>query len=257
VWHGSTLVRRWAISRATTGIVVWDGRTASGAPVRDGPYTLKVDVRDAAGNRQVASASLTVDRTAGFLRWSGSFFPQDGDKLAATSSLSWRLTRAASTTLALYDASGSLVRTVWANRSQAAGNRSWTWDGRLADGTYAPQGAYTAQLTVVSPYGTQTLTRTVWAAAFPASVSPATVQVGGALTVRFATAEPLRAPPRVTFQQPGLAPQAVTATRLANGTYLAQFTVRAGAAGPATIQIVGTDAAGHANTAWYTVAVAS
>ena len=89
-----------------------------------------------------------MDRTAGFLRWSGSFFPQDGDALAATARLTWRLTRAATTTLALYDASGGLVRTVWTNRSQAAGTRTWTWDGRLADGTYAPQGAYTAMLTV-------------------------------------------------------------------------------------------------------------
>jgi len=257
VWHGSTLVRRWAISRATSGIVAWDGRTSSGAHAADGRYTLKVDVRDAAGNRRVASASIAVDRTAGFLRWSGNFFPQDGDALAATSRLSWRLTRTASTTLALYDASGHLVRTVWTNRKLAAGVRTWTWDGRLADGTYAPQGEYAALLTVVSPYGTQTLTRTVWAAAFPASASPATVRAGQVLTVRFSATEPLKAAPRVTFHQPGRTPVTITATRLANGTYQARFAVHAGAAGPATIRILATDTAGHANTSWYTVAVAS
>jgi spore germination protein YaaH/flagellar hook assembly protein FlgD len=256
VWRGSTLVRRWPISRATSGVVAWNGRTASGTLVSDGRYTVRMDVRDAAGNRQVSSAGITVDRTAGFLRWSDNFFAQDGDRLAATSSLSWRLTRAASTTLALYDASGSVVRTVWTNRSQAAGTRTWTWDGRLADGTYAPQGAYTAQLTIASPYGTQTLTRTVWAAAFPASMSPAAVQAGGVLTVRFSTAEPLKSVPKVTLYQPGLTPQTMTATRLANGSFQARFTVLAGATGPATIRILGKDTAGHANTSWYTVAVA-
>ena len=56
-----------------------------------------------------------------------------------TSSLTWTLTRTATTTLRLYDAQGSLVRTVWNGKSQAAGTRSWTWDGRLADGRSHPR----------------------------------------------------------------------------------------------------------------------
>lgn len=256
IWHGRTLVRRWTVSRATSGEVTWNGRTASGSLAGDGRYTLKVDVRDAAGNRRVASRFVTVDRTAGFLRWTGTFYPQDGDALAPASRLSWRLTRTATTSLALYDATGGLVRTVWTNRQLAAGTRSWTWNGRLPDGAYAPQGAYTARLTVTSPYSTQTLTRTVWAAAFPASISPATVRGGGVLTIRFAVAEPLRAAPRVTFHQRGLTPRTITAVRLANGTYQARFAVRAGAPGTATIRILGTDTAGGTDASWYTAEVA-
>ncbi len=256
ILHGSTLVRRWTVRRAVSGGVTWNGRSASGSLAGDGRYTVRVDVRDAAGNRRVASTFITVDRTAGFLRWTGTFFPQDGDTLASTARLSWRLTRTATTTLALYDASGSLVRTIWSHRRLSAGTRTWTWNGRLADGSYAPQGAYTARLTVTSPYSTQTLTRTVWAAAFPAFISPATVRPGGVLTVRFALAEPLKAAPAVTFHQPGVTPRTITATRLPNGTYQARFAVRAGAAGTATVRILGTDRAGHANASWYTVAVA-
>ena len=256
VWHGTTLVRRWTVASAISGSVAWDGRTAAGVAVADGRYILKVDLRDAAGNRTVVTASVVVDRTVGGLRWSGRFFPQDGDALMPTSQLSWQLTRTATTSLALYDTAGHLVRTVWSARVQAAGTRTWTWTGRLADGTFAPQGVYTARLKVVSALGTQTLTRNVWAAAFPASLSATTVRAGGALTVTFATTEALKNRPTVTFRQPGLAPVTITATKLADGRYRARLSVRASAAGIATIRIAATDTGGHLNVSSYTVAMA-
>jgi hypothetical protein len=236
--------------------VTWDGRSGTGTPAADGRYTVRLDVRDAAGNRSVVSAAVTVDRTVGGLRWSGNFYPQDRDGLAPTSTVSWRLTRAATTTLALYDLSGNLVRTVWTSRSQAAGTRSWTWNGTRADGSLVPQGAYRARLAVVSPYGAQVLWRTVWAAAFPASLSATTVRAGQVLTVAFATSEGLKSAPAATFRQPGLAPVTITATRLADGTYRVRFTVRTGAPGPASVLIAAIDVGGHANASTYAVRVA-
>ncbi|MFN8629438.1 MAG: FlgD immunoglobulin-like domain containing protein [Chloroflexota bacterium] len=256
VYRGSTLVRRWTAVSASAGSVAWDGRNASGALVAEGPYTVKVDVRDAAGNRTVATSTVVVDRTAGTLRWSRSFYPQDGDSLAPSSAISWRQTRTAASTLGIYDATGALVRVVWTNRSLAAGVHSWTWNGKLADGSYAPQGQYIARVEVVSPYGTQTLTRSVWAAAFRTSLSAATVRAGQTLTVRFAAIEALRTTPRVTFTQPGLAGVTVTATRLADGSYRASFVVKAGAAGAATVRILATDTGGHANATVTALAMA-
>ncbi len=140
VLHGSTLVRSWTVRSASSGAVAWDGRNASGKRVGDGRYTLRVELTDAAGNRRVATRAVVVDRTAGFLRWSRSFYPQDGDALAPTSTLSWRLARDARTTLRLYDASGALVRTVWTRKAQHAGVRTWAWNGRLANGGLAAAG---------------------------------------------------------------------------------------------------------------------
>jgi spore germination protein YaaH/flagellar hook assembly protein FlgD len=257
VWHGSTLVRRWTLAKGTAGAVTWNGRNAAGSAVADGQYAVKLDVRDAAGNRALAVTHVAVDRTAGFLRWSGNFYPQDGDNLAASSTVSWRLTRTATTTLAIYDAAGTLVRTIWTGRVQAAGTRSWTWNGRLASGAYAPDGRYVARLTVTSPHGTQTLQRSVWATAFPATLSPAVVRAGQVLTVRFVSAEPLRSTPKVTLRQPGIAPVTVAATRLANGSYVARLIVSAGAPGTATIRILATDALGRSDTSVYVLAVAS
>ena len=121
IWKGTTLVRSWTITKALAGAVTWNGRTAAGAAVADGHYAFRVEVRDAAGNRTVTSSAVVVDRTAGFLRWSGPFFPQDGDRLAPTSKVSFTLVRTATTTLGIYDAAGTLVRTAWTKKAQAAG----------------------------------------------------------------------------------------------------------------------------------------
>lgn len=257
LWRGTTLIRRWTEAASTGGAITWDGRTASGTAVAEGRYTFRVDVRDAAGNRTIAATTVTVDRTVGFLRWSRNFFPQDGDALLPTSVVSWRMTRTGTTTLAIYDLSGHLVRAVWTNRPLGPGTPSWTWNGRASTGAFVPQGIYVARLTVVSPYGRQVLTRTVRASAFAATLSPTTLRVGQTLTVSFSTIEPLRTTPVVTFRQPGsVPPVVVTATRLANGTFRATFTVRTGPAGNASIRIAATDTGGHLNAQAFGVTIA-
>ncbi len=247
IYRGTSRIRSWTVKAQTTWSATWDGRTGAGAAVPDGRYTLKVSVEDAAGNLRVATRPVVVDRTARRLRWSGPFYPQDGDGLRPGATLTWSLARPAKTTLRLYDAGGSLVRTVWSGRSQAAGSRSWTWDGRLKNGARVPQGLYAAHLTVTSSLGTQTLARSVRVAAFAVTPSATTVVPGRTLTVRIATVEALSTRPRVTFKQPGRAGVIVTATRLNDGTYRASFRVAAGAAGPASVRVRAKDAGGRIN----------
>lgn len=256
VYRGTTLVRSWSVNAATAWSAAWDGRTAAGAAVADGVYTFKVGVRDAAGNLTWAASDVTVDRAGGWLRWSGAFFPQDRDGLAATSTLSYRLTTGATTTLVITDATGAVVATPWTARAQAAGTRTFTWDGRRADGTLVPQGRYTARLTVVSALGTAELTRTVVAAAYAITTAPAaTAAAGGTVRLAFTKVEALATRPVLTFTQAGLAGVTITATRLADGSYTAAFKVAAGAPGPATIRITARDAAGHTNSMTLTVTI--
>ncbi len=257
VWKGSRLIRSWTVTGRTSGSVAWDGRTTGGSRVADGRYTFRVDVRDAARNATSISKTVVVDRTAGFLRWSGSFYPQDGDSLERTARLSWSQTRQARTTLRIYDAAGHTVRTVWTGRTLGSGTRGWTWNGRLANGSYVPQGRYLASLTVTSSLGTTELRRTVWVSAFSVSASPGTVRAGQRLTVTFRSVERLATGPRVSFSQPGQSTATVRATRLANGSYRAVFTVRRGAAGTATVRISARDAGGHRNATSVQVRVAS
>jgi hypothetical protein len=256
VRHGTTLIRRWAVIGLTAGAVRWTGFDAAGRPVGDGHYVVRVDVRDAAGNRTVVDRAVVVDRTAGYLRWSTNMFdPQDGDRLLPSSRVTFRLIRSATTTLAIVDASGHVVRTAWTNRSQVAGAWGWTWNGRLANGTWAPVGRYAAMLTVVSRIGTSTLGRSVFAGAFVVTASPTTLHAGQALTVTIRSVEPLATRPVVTFAQPGHAAVAKSATLLSTGLFRVSFVVAAGGTGTASVSIRARDSAGGTNRASFTVTI--
>lgn len=257
IYRGTALIRSWTVTSLTAWSVTWNGRTAAGSAAPDGRYTFRVDVKDAGGSRTVVNRTVTVDRTAGLLRWSRSFYPQDGDTLLQTSRLSFALTRTATTTLRLHDADGTLVRTVWSNRTLAAGTRSWTWNGKLPDGSYAPQGTYTARLSVTTSLGTQVLARSVRAAAFTVTPSATTVSPGTTLVIRFRTIEPLATRPVVSWTQPGSGTVTITATRLADGAYSATFTVAAGSDGTGSIRISAKDSGGRVNAMTVPILVAA
>jgi spore germination protein YaaH/flagellar hook assembly protein FlgD len=247
VRRGGHVIRSWSFTTRSGGTIGWNGRDARGRPAPDGMYRIRVDGLDATGNRTIVERTVVVDRTAGFLRWStAAFDPQDGDALLPTSRLSFRLVRTARVSLAIVDDHGLLVRTVWAARTMAAGARTWTWDGRAANGAFVAPGTYTAILSVTSSLGTTTLRRTVFAGAFRVVASATTLSPGRTLTLTFRAVEPLRGTPVVTFRQKGHAAVARTATRLADGSYRVSFLVRPGS-GPASAVISAIDTKGHAD----------
>ncbi len=255
ILRGKTVIKTWALS-GTSGAATWTGRDAAGRATPDGRYLLTLDVMDASGNRATSSAPLLVDRTVGFLRTApGLFFPQDGDSLAATSTLSFRLARTAKVTLAILDASGATVRRAMTGSARAAGTWTWRWDGRVTGGAMAPRGTYVAALSVVGPYGTTVLRRSIVADAFTGTLSATTLAAGDTLTVRFRSAEPLAALPKATLRQAGIAPAAMAVVKLADGSFRASATVAASAPGPATIVLAARDALRHVNSSTLSVTV--
>ena len=242
IYRGTTLIRSFAVTRAaTTGAIRWDGKDRSGRRVADGTYQARVQLTDAGGNRGTGAVAVKVDGTAGWLRWGPTaFYPQDGDTLAKTSKVTFRLSRTASTTLQVVDATGAVVRTAWTNRRLAAGTPGWTWDGRDGARAFVAPGTYTAVLTATSALGTTTLRRSIVVDAFSVRPSATTLAAGQTLTVKFTTVEPLKTRPVVTFTQPGRAPVVKTATLVSTGRYTASFNA-AGAAGAATLRIAAKD----------------
>src|SRR6185503_3284331 len=96
VYRGTTLVRSWPIVGGRSGAVTWTGTNSAGAPVADGSYSFRVTGRDAAGNLTVRTAVVKVDRTLSTLRWSApAFYPQDGDRIAASSKVTFSTARSA------------------------------------------------------------------------------------------------------------------------------------------------------------------
>jgi flagellar hook assembly protein FlgD len=255
ILRGTKLIQKWTLS-GTSGAVSWTGRDAAGRPVPDGRYTLTLDRMDATGNRATQGISLLVDRTAGFLRATPTlFFPQDGDALAASTTISFRLARTAKVTLAILDASGAAVRRAMTGVTRGAGTWTWRWDGRVAGGAMAPRGTYVAALTVVGPYGTTVLRRTVVADAFSSTLSATTLAAGQQVTVRFRSAEPLASLPTATLRQAGLAPAAMKVVKLADGSFSATATIAPDAPGPATIVLAGRDTGRRVNSSVLSVTV--
>ena len=255
VLRGRAVIRTWPIDGAS-GAVTWNGRDAAGRTVRDGRYTVAVTAADPLANRATARVPLVVDRTVGALRWDRTAFaPQDGDRLLPTATVTVRVARAARLTLRVLDAAGGEIRVPWRDRPFPAGTAAWRWDGRTTDGAWAPHGRYVAELTAVGPLGTTVLRRSIAAGAFMATPSTPTPAAGSLLTVTFRSVEALAAPPTAAFRQAGSERLRMSITRLSGGTWRASITVAAGAPGPATVTLLGRDAAGGRNRTTLAVTV--
>jgi PKD repeat protein len=135
------------------------------------------------------------------------------------------------------------------------GTVGWSWDGRNGLKAFVAPGTYSAVLTATSDLGTSTLQRAIVVDAFIVSSSATTLSAGQVLTVAFTTVEPRKSRPVVTFSQPDGAPVKRTATLVSTGRYTVSFTVAAGTAGSATLQIAARDVAGGLNVSTRTIAV--
>ena len=231
--------------------LAWDGRTAAGAAVKDGRYTVTYASKDVAGNPgKAVTSTIDVYRAlAAVTRIPTLFFPQDGDRLAPKAAVAITLTEPATLSIAVLDGKGAVVRTGPAARAYPAGQVAWTWDGKLPDGTFAPRGTY--RIVVTAGNGTQSVTRSlsVIADAFRLRSSVVTAVRGRTLTLTAVSAEPLRTVPVVVVRQPGVAAWTVTMTRTSSTVWTASVRPKAGGtAGTMSLTVRATDVAGGANS---------
>lgn len=225
------LVAKWTQDGGTdSGIVSWDGRATSGSYAPDGEYSLTVTPRDLAGNAGTAlSRSVQV---VGALRSVATsrtrFFPQDLDRLARKSTLTFVLQRPMTLSWSIRDAGGSAVATHFDAVALPAGRQSWTFDGRGPDGAMLPRGAYTS--TVVATDGTLTATQSVAfdLDAFGLRPSDTTPGRGQTISMVIKSPEILSGSPRLIIDQPGLAGWKVGTTRTGKHTYKVTFRLRSG-----------------------------
>jgi hypothetical protein len=179
------------------------------------------------------------------------FFPQDGDTLAATSTLRFTLTRPAVVTWTLVDADGNVARTLLDGVSLPAGQVTRVVDGKRADGTWLPRGAYRSTVTlagdgepVISQY------RTITMRAFVPTSSDVTPGRGQKVTISATSAETLSAAPTVSVTQPGKTTWKVTMTKVATGKYQATLTLKTGGGtGTVMFRVTGKDSGGRSQSA--------
>ncbi|HEY4190478.1 MAG TPA: FlgD immunoglobulin-like domain containing protein [Candidatus Limnocylindrales bacterium] len=243
-------VRTLTLSVSGHGSVTWDGRTAAGKPARDGRYTIALSGRDAAGNVG-AVAPVTVDVYAAFANVAETpalFYPQDGDALARTATVTFRLQSRAKVSIQVVDAGGVVVRTAFVDRLTPKGDVAWSWNGRVRGGAYAPPGAY--RIVVTATNGTQRVVRSVAvrADAFRLSTSTSAAVRGTPLIITARSAEPLATVPVVVIREPGMPAWTEAMTRSAGSTWTATITPkRAGSAGVLSLTVKARDAGGGRN----------
>jgi len=147
-------IEGWTAATAATRTVTWAGKVERGGKLvagADGKYTLRLELRDAAGNLRRMSYALAVDRTLGFATATPATISPNDDGVQDVARLGFTLTRSATITVVIAK-DGKTVRTLRPGRL-AAGKRVVLWDGRNSDGTRAADGAYGLTVKATSTVG--------------------------------------------------------------------------------------------------------
>ena len=236
-------------AKAGSNSVAWDGRSSAGALLPDGNYTIRFTGRDLAGNDGSAvSRQLTVVRLLGFVTTSYSvIYPQDLDRLAPTTSLSFTLTRPATVTWTIRNSAGTVVATRLANAAATAGTQTWLFDGRGTGGAMLPRGTFTSYVTASDGTVTISQSRTFEMNAFSITPSTTVARRGSKITITARSAEGLSTAARLYVYQPGKTVWSVLMSRVDPRSSRATITLKTGgSAGTVTFKVWARDTDGRA-----------
>jgi flagellar hook assembly protein FlgD len=195
-------VLAWQYAAAGARSVAWDGRITSadslvGAP--EGEALLRLDLKDAAGNRSSVVTTARIDRTLGYLTATPGTLSPNGDGVKDATALGFTLTRRAAVALEVLR-DGEVVR-VLGGATYAAGTSSVTWDGTLADASQATSGTYRVKALATSALGEVGASRTIVVDRYRPRLSAplrVTPTLGNRARVIFTVKDPYSAKVRVT-----------------------------------------------------------
>lgn len=142
-----SVVRSFTV-RGSSGVVIWDGTTRTGAKAASGQYSARLRVDDRVGNRAEEVARIDLERRV-------AAFGAEG-KTRGRGEVSIRLSSAARVGIELRSADGSIVkRTLLARTNLEAGLKLITFHSTV--GSPLPAGTYKVYLTVGPTGNTTTL----------------------------------------------------------------------------------------------------
>jgi flagellar hook assembly protein FlgD len=243
---GDDVVDQASAGVSGAGTLAWDGKVDGGSWAGDGSYSLSIQAVDRAGNS--SAPQLREVNAYGALGYMGAsrpvFFPQDGDGLAASTSLTFRLRSPATVDWTIRNAAGQVVRTIRSAEALAAGTQSFTWNGRNDAGAFVPRGTYRSAVTATDGPFSTTQTLAVVADAFKVTASDTTPARGQTITVTAVSAETLDAAPRLRITQPGRAAWTVRMSRVEGRTWRVKVTLRSGGTGTLQLRVSAPDSNG-------------
>jgi len=166
---GGVVVRRYSVlAEDGTTTSEWDGKNDAGAVVPDGRYTLTYTPRDDSGatGTPVSVDALLLTAIKLSKPSALAFFARDADGLAKSTTVTVTVSEPAKVGFQVVDSSGKVVRTVRALSSATTGPLKFTWDGKLDNGSWAPDGWYQAVTTATTSLGSYSQARNLYAGAF-------------------------------------------------------------------------------------------
>jgi flagellar hook assembly protein FlgD len=245
---GGSVVRKLSVKASVgSGALTWDGRNASGSVVADGVYTVRMSPRDQAGNIG-GGKDVRVGLYTSLSKVVASptvFYPQDDDRLSTYATLSFSLSRAASVTWQIRNASGTVVRTRYLEAPLAAGTYTFKWYGTNDAGTRLPAGSYVSSVrasggSLAISHSTSVTMNAFWIR--PSDTSPTR---GQTITVYATAGELLNKAPILSIFQPGITTWSVTMTNTTGRDYRAVIELRASSTGQLKLRVGGYDADGR------------
>jgi len=135
---------------------IWNGRNAGGAPEPEGLWHWSITATDDLGRSSSAERAFKLDNTLGFLSLKPSLLRLRAQK--SNSTIRMRLAHRARTTVSVYSAAGTMIRTVFKKKAPA-GRLTVRWDGRNKYGQLVRSGRYQVRVTAATAAGPIELSR--------------------------------------------------------------------------------------------------
>jgi flagellar hook assembly protein FlgD len=123
----------------------------------DGHYTIVLAAQSDDGRSETATAAFTVDRILSSVTATPAAISPNGDGIDDTLTAAFALAGPGQVSVTILAPDGSTVTGIFAGQL-GAGTYSFGWDGRLADGSTAPDGHYQVLVSVADAFGTVTQT---------------------------------------------------------------------------------------------------
>jgi len=234
-------VKGW--SPGGEGSATWNGKDSGGSYVPDGAYTVTATPHNRSGvegNSQTSDVNVFTTMKSPSVS-PNLFYPQDGDSMAKTATLSVNLQSQATFWWKVADKNGTVVRT-FVNGTSANGQQSVQWDGKDNAGNYVADGTYYSVTTTETSAGTYFHSVPVDVRAFRVTTANAVpFQRGFKAKFSVYPAESLSTKVKVKVWVPGLLPKTYTATKT-NGVWTVTVSFpTTGQAGQVQVRAQGTD----------------
>lgn len=216
-------------SSSGRGSLAWDGRKDTGEIASDGRYRIHVTPTDRAGN--VGETARLVVRVLTALKAPAAspalFDSTDGDAIGSTTFRA-RLTRPATITWQVLDASGQLVRTGISDQEVTDARTTFTWDGLDDQGLPVARGTYRARVSATTAQGTYAHVTSVKVMPFLMTASTWTLKRGQTAKLRITAAEAVAGKPVISVKQPGLEAFRLRVTKVSSTSFTASLKARSG-----------------------------